>query len=242
MDEDKTTEPMFAPVSSNKRAFEVIVENIRRAVYTGRLKPGQRLPSEPELANQFNVSRSAVREALKVLELSGLLDVRRGYKGGTFVAPPDFEEASEVATVSLQLGNTTVDQLTEAREVIEVRAAELAAGRCDDESITELEATLARMQENVSVPARFITADVDFHIAVAELSGNNVFVFTLSAIRKLLVQDLNRLIHESDIREQIIDQHRQIVTAIAAGDSERAGATMRTHVRFIASTLMTRDA
>lgn len=237
VNDDKTPESVFGPVSSNKRAFEVIVEDIRRAVYTGALKPGQQLPSEPELANQFNVSRSAVREALKVLELSGLLNVRRGYKGGTFVAPPDFEEASEVATLSLQLGDTTVDQLTEAREVIEVRAAELAAGRCDAESITELEATIARMQENINVPARFITADVDFHIAVAELSGNNVFVFTLSAIRKLLVQDLNRLIRECDIQERIIDQHQEIVTAIAAGDPERAGAAMQTHVRFIASML-----
>ncbi len=91
-------EPLFEQIMAPKRNFEIIVASIRREIYRGALVPGQKLPNEFELARQFNVGRSAVREALKVLELSGLLVVRRGYNGGTFVAPPDFEEASEAIT------------------------------------------------------------------------------------------------------------------------------------------------
>lgn len=237
MGAEEQGESLFEPVSANKRHFEHIVENIRRAIYTGTLEAGQQLPSEPDLARQFNVSRSAVREALKVLELSGLLTVRRGYHGGTFVSPPDFEEASEVATLSLHLGHTTVDQLTEAREVIEIRAAELAATRCSDPEVATLEETIGQMEQYVNLPARFITADIDFHMAVAEMSQNNVFVFTLSAIRKLLIRDLNRLIVENTMREAIIQQHCDVLGAIKQHDPNRAGRTMRSHLQFIAGKL-----
>src|SRR5438067_13722400 len=127
MANEKDPASLFEPIVAPKRNFEIIEASIRREIYNGRLAPGQKLPNEFELARQFNVGRSAVREALKVLELAGLLVVRRGYNGGTFVAPPDFEEASESITLTSRLGETTIDQLIEAALAIEVRAAELTA-------------------------------------------------------------------------------------------------------------------
>ena len=91
MAKQKVNEPIFEPIETPKRHFEMIEASIRREIYNGSLVPGQKLPNEFELARQFNVGRSAVREALKVLELAGLLVVKRGYNVGTFVAPPDFE-------------------------------------------------------------------------------------------------------------------------------------------------------
>ena len=132
MPNKKTQEPMFEPIVAAKRNFEIIEASIRREIYNGALIPGQKLPNEFELARQFNVGRSAVREALKVLELAGLLVVRRGYNGGTFVAPPDFEEASEAITLTFQPGHMALGQLLEACQTIEPRAAELAASRASE--------------------------------------------------------------------------------------------------------------
>src|SRR5574337_1196105 len=141
----KPNEPLFEPIAAPKRNFEIIEASIRREIYKGTLAPGQKLPNEFELARQFNVGRSAVREALKVLELAGLLVVRRGYNGGTFVAPPDFEDASEAITLTFNPGNTSVDQLIEACQVIEGRAAELAAERASALEVTDLEEMIQQM-------------------------------------------------------------------------------------------------
>src|SRR3989440_12873486 len=111
MANEKEQASLFEPIVAPKRNFELIEASIRREIYNGSLVPGQKLPNEFELARQFNVGRSAVREALKVLELAGLLVVRRGYNGGTFVAPPDFEEASESITLTFRLGGTNIKQL-----------------------------------------------------------------------------------------------------------------------------------
>src|SRR3989442_3628497 len=90
----KVNEPIFEPIEAPKRHFELIEASIRREIYNGSLVPGQKLPNEFELARQFNVGRSAVREALKVLELAGLLVVRRCYNGGTFVKLTEVVEAT----------------------------------------------------------------------------------------------------------------------------------------------------
>ena len=126
----KVNEPIFEPIEAPKRHFELIEASIRREIYNGSLVPGQKLPNEFELARQFNVGRSAVREALKVLELAGLLFVRRGYNGGTFVTLPDFEEASEAITLTFKPGNMALDQSLDplgAASVLAARSENLAS-------------------------------------------------------------------------------------------------------------------
>ena len=147
----------------NERFFEKVANSIQREILQGNLKPGQKLPSETELAKQFNVGRSAVREALKVLELSGLLYVKRGYNGGTFVKPPDPADAF-AATTPIGTAITGWEQLMEARKLIEVRTAELASARADDEEIAALGEAVQRMRAATGVPARFIDEDVSFHL------------------------------------------------------------------------------
>ncbi len=190
MPNKKTHEPMFEPIVAAKRNFEIIEASIRREIYSGALVPGQKLPNEFELARQFNVGRSAVREALKVLELSGLLIVRRGYNGGTFVAPPDFEEASEAITLTFQPGHMALDQLLEACQTIESRAAELAASRASELEIDELEELVQRIEQCVHLPARYLTGIVDFHLSVTEMAHNSVFTLALQAMRINLIQEL----------------------------------------------------
>jgi GntR family transcriptional repressor for pyruvate dehydrogenase complex len=210
--------------------FEIIVASIRREIYSGALAPGQKLPNEFELARQFNVGRSAVREALKVLELSGLLIVRRGYNGGTFVAPPDFEEASEVVTLTFQPGQMSIDQLLEACQTIEARAAELAASHGSDLEISDLEDLVRRIEQCVHLPARFLAAIVDFHLAVTEMAHNSVFTLALQAMRNNLIQELNRLINDQHLRTTIILELKDIWKAISDHDALQAGQLMRLHL------------
>lgn len=241
MGKKKPEEPLFEPIVAPKRNFEIIEANIRREIYNGTLVPGQKLPNEFELARQFNVGRSAVREALKGLELAGLLIVRRGYNGGTFVAPPDFEYTSEAVTLTFRPGLMAVEQLIEACQVIEVRAAELAAERATDLEITDLEETIQRMEQSVHVPARYLTALIDFHVAITELSHNDVFILALRAMRNFFIQELNRLIGDHELRIIFISHQRDIWQAIAERDPERAAQAVRFHLCQIANRLPARS-
>jgi len=233
MPDKKTQEPLFEPIVAPKRNFEIIEASIRREIYNGTLTPGQKLPNEFELAKQFNVGRSAVREALKVLELAGLLVVRRGYNGGTFVAPPDFEEASEAITLIFQPGHMELDQLLEACQTIEPRAAELAAIRASDLEIDELAELVQRIEQCVHLPARYLTGIVDFHISVTEMAHNSVFTLSLQAMRLNLIQELNRLIDNQQLRKNIILQLKDIYQAISDHDISRAGQSMLAHLNHL---------
>jgi GntR family transcriptional repressor for pyruvate dehydrogenase complex len=226
----KELEPLFEPIVAPKRNFEIIEASIRREIYRGALVPGQKLPNEFELARQFNVGRSAVREGLKVLELAGLLVVRRGYNGGTFVAPPDFEEASEAITLTFRPGTMAIDQLLEACQTIEARAAELAASQASEQEISELEELVQCIEKCAHLPARYLTAIVDFHLAVTEMAHNAVFTLTLQAMRNTLIQELNRLISDQKLRTTIILELKDIWKAISDHDSLQAGQLMRTHL------------
>ena len=233
MANEKDQAPLFEPISAPKRNFEIIEASIRREIYSGTLVPGQKLPNEFELARQFNVGRSAVREALKVLELAGLLVVRRGYNGGTFVAPPDFEEASEAVTLTFQPGNLALDQLLEACQTIEARAAELAASHASELEISDLEELVQRIEQCAHLPARFLTAIVDFHLAVTEMAHNLVFTLALQAIQNNLIQELNRLVGDLSLRTTMILELKDIWKAISDHDSFRAGQLMRLHLRHL---------
>jgi GntR family transcriptional regulator, transcriptional repressor for pyruvate dehydrogenase complex len=226
----KEQESLFEPIVAPKRNFEIIEASIRREIYNGALVPGQKLPNEFELARQFNVGRSAVREALKVLELSGLLVVRRGYNGGTFVAPPDFEEASEAITLTFQPGNMALNQLLEACQTIETRAAELAASHASDLEISDLEELVQRIEQCVHIPARYLTGIVDFHLAITEMAHNSVYTLALQAMRNNLIQELNRLISDQKLRTTIILELQGIWKAISDHDSLQAGQLMRSHL------------
>jgi GntR family transcriptional regulator, transcriptional repressor for pyruvate dehydrogenase complex len=229
----KEKEPLFEPIVAPKRNFEIIEASIRREIYSGKLVPGQKLPNEFELARQFNVGRSAVREALKVLELAGLLFVRRGYNGGTFITPPDFEESSEAITLTFQPGNMALDQLLEACRTIGARAAELAAAYASDVEIGDLEELVRRIEQCVHLPARYLTAIVDFHLAVTEMAHNSVFTLALQAMRNNLIQELNRLISDQQLRTTIILELKDIWKAISDHDSLQAGQLMRLHLRHL---------
>lgn len=222
----------FKPLKS-ERFFEKVAGAIQREILLGNLQPGQKLPNETELARQFSVGRSAVREALKVLELSGLLIVKRGFNGGTFVRPPDPEDSYNPTPSSLTFERASIDQLMEARILIEVKTSELAATRGEDTEIAHLKQLLSRMRAMARTPARFISADVDFHLCIAEAAKNEVFLVMINAVKTSLKNDINKIIAQPGAVEEILDDHSEIYKHIAARNPRGAARAMEHHLQRI---------
>jgi GntR family transcriptional repressor for pyruvate dehydrogenase complex len=222
---------VFKPLK-NERFFEKVANSIQREILLGNLAPGERLPSETELAKQFNVGRSAVREALKVLELTGLLYVKRGHNGGTFVKPPDPADAFSAHT-PIGVAVTGWEQLMEARKLIEVRTAELAASRADEEEVEGLLESLARMRDVTTTPARFIKEDVEFHLRIAEAARNEVFLSVVASLRTALKNETNDLIALDGAVDEILADHEVICGRIAGRDSAGAGKAMGRHLQHM---------
>lgn len=218
----------FSPVGTG-RTFELVLRQLREQLESGRLRPGEKLPSEPDLASQFGVSRTALREALKVLELSGYLEIRRGYGGGTFVARPSAEEFKMVTPSGVRVSAVTPVQLEQVRLAIEPAAAGIAAGM-DVRDVRPLEDTVREMEIFDDRPARVLEANVDFHVAVAKVSGNPVFVALLEELRPAVYRELNLPVRNPDWRETCRKEHGQIIAAIKSGDKDSAERVMRHHL------------
>lgn len=218
----------FSPVGS-RRTFELVLRQLREQIEAGRLSPGEKLPAEPELAAQFGVSRTALREALKVLELSGYLEIRRGYGGGTFVAKPAAEEFRMIAPSTIPITDVTPRQLAQVRIAIEPQAAGIAA-RKDARDVRQLEDTVREMEVFDDRPARVLEANVNFHVAVAEASANPIFVTLLEELRPAVYRDLNLSVRDPGWRETCRREHEQIITEIKDGDYEGAEQAMRGHL------------
>jgi len=220
---------MFEPLRT-ERTFEVIARQLREAIYTERFKPGDKLPTERELANIFNASRAAVRSAVLNLEQSGLLQIRKGSGGGFFVREPGFEPVRDSLNELLKLGKATVSDLAEVRGVLEPEASRLAAIRAEPEDIESMEASIVNLKERMSrcLPRR--PADFNFHICVATGAKNPAIILLIRALTDIIYQTTGSYVVESPDNEAIIDQHRRILDAIKAKDPETARVAALKHV------------
>jgi GntR family transcriptional repressor for pyruvate dehydrogenase complex len=215
----------FAKVSAG-RSFELIRNALRHAIETGELRPGDRLPAEPALAEEFGVSRSVLREALKALELSGDVEVRRGYGGGTFIAPPRTVEEHAPVASSLAI---TPAQLLDVRLTLEPAAARLAADGADPKARALREA-VNDMEMLDTRPARVLQADAEFHLAVAAATGNPVFSSVLGGLRPVFYRALNEAAQSPAWREQAREDHARIAFEVARRNAALAETLMRAHI------------
>jgi GntR family transcriptional regulator, transcriptional repressor for pyruvate dehydrogenase complex len=228
--------PLFrklAPV----RIFEQVVNQIRDMILNGVFHPGDKLPSEQELEKQFNVSRSSIREALRVLEYDGFVEVRRG--SGTFIA--DYAERRngriEVARW-LEKREDTLQEVLQVREYLEGLNASLAASKADKEKI----ASIGSIQEEYSALVKSEKADDDidinelvrldlkFHMSISE-AGSNSLVHELVSNVVPAFQDSNKaVLYVGASSEKTMLEHKKILDAIESGDPAAAELAMRDHI------------
>jgi GntR family transcriptional regulator, transcriptional repressor for pyruvate dehydrogenase complex len=203
-----------------------IADRLRRQIGSGQLKPGEQLPGHRDLAAMFSVSVGSVREAISMLVSEGLIATRAGH--GTFVA----ESTEQIPTIwsASPLDRNKVQELIDAREILEGALAAMAAERATAEQIEKLRSIVDRMQEAHSDAAIFLAADVELHQLLAEAADNRYLLKAMGGIRSMLRRDLE-LGAELSIRrvgdlQFAVDEHRQVVEAIAARDPVAARAAM----------------
>ncbi len=225
----------FTPVQT-RRTFEEAVEQIAEKVKLGELQVGDRLPSERALADQMRISRPTLREAVKVLQDSGLVEVRRGAAGGMFVAtelvPPDLLASRR----ELRLGE--VGQVLEARRVLEPRVAALAAARAGEEDFLAMERTIADQRALVATgdvlhdgrEDRFLALDVRFHLTIARASGNGMLVALVRQVYRDLEIARDMAMHHETVPQWVIDVHERTLAAIRSGDLQAVDRVMDEHL------------
>ena len=192
--------------ATRPRAFHAIVDQVRADVFARRRRPGDRLPPEPVLAEQFGVSRMGVREALRVLELQGLVEVRHGYGGGVFVAEPNGTALLGALEDSLRQGQVGADELYQARVLVEPAIARLAVARDADALAARLADNVARTEQALTDGATVSALNREFHRILAEHAGNRVLALMMQALQELL-ETLDERPARALIAAQVGDTH-----------------------------------
>jgi len=206
-------------------------------IIDGQFPAGSALPTELELAEQADVSRLTVREAINTLRAKNVVRIERGR--GTYVNPPDQWTALEpVLRAARSAGATDRSpgipyRLLEARRIIEVSVAELAAARRSDNDLALMEQALTDMETAAADGDvdRFVTADIAFHQAVLDAAGNPFISALFDPLGQLLIDARRQTSAHADIRTHAIEQHRNVLVAIRAQDPEQARWAMHGHLR-----------
>ncbi len=215
------------------RASQDIVQQIKESIFAGKLAPGDRLPSEKELVEQFGLSRITVRDALRVLESQGLIAIKVGAGGGAFVANPSSKPLSNMLSDMLRLQGGATRELVEARHVIETSIVTFAAQRAIAEDLEAMRrAIVAARAARAAGDPRFTPHSVDFHIALAKAAKNQVLLFTVNSLQTFFHETLDRLLPDDRMAQRAIEDHQKLLNAIAAHDVEQANQVMREHLAY----------
>jgi DNA-binding FadR family transcriptional regulator len=200
------------------------------------LTQGARLPNEVVLAEQFGVSRPTVREALRLLAAQNLIRTAKGAGGGSYVTLPSIGGVSDFLHSSLALladaDDVTLDELLEARELLEVPAARLAAARRTEAELEQLLAAIPDEPLRLGLQGQFVY-NQDFHLVVIEGCRNPLLAIAAQPIFAVLQRKLARSKLGRPFHRAINDQHRTIAAAIEAGDAEGAGDEMHAHLEYL---------
>jgi GntR family transcriptional regulator, transcriptional repressor for pyruvate dehydrogenase complex len=219
-------------VVQTSRLYEQIVQQIEDSIVKGELKEGEQLPAERELAQQFGVSRTAVREAVKTLREKGLVEAYAGR--GTFVT---INTAHSIRlTLDRMLRGDASDgtaHLTEVREILEPEIAALAAQRADEDALSAMSESIGVMDTARQDPEGFIEGDLDFHLALAEAASNPLILSLIDSIVGLLREQRMRTFYTAGGPERGQYHHKRILQAVEHRDPQGARDAMRAHLRQV---------
>jgi GntR family transcriptional repressor for pyruvate dehydrogenase complex len=221
---------MQFPVTAIKQepASDRVVSQLLAMVKAGTLKPGDRLPCERDMAEMFNVSRPTVREALRALAVLGVLKARHG--SGIFVSALEAKEILGPLSFFLTLQDVQVDQLYEARRLIEGEIASLAARYATVGDIAELRQLIAEQQQRIGDPHSYRESDGSFHRRLAQIAGNPFLARAAESLGVLGLEFRKTASETPAVLESSIRDHYVIVDCIAAGDMDGARIGMQAHM------------
>lgn len=209
-------------------ATQFVVSHVRGLLDQGKLRPGDRLPAERDLARQLGVSRPSLRAGLRSLSVMGVVQIRPG--AGSFIAggPPAF--AADALRFQAALHGFTRDQMFQARLVLEVAVAGLAAAHADSDDLIAVSDEATGMFASMGDPQLFLRHDIEFHRAVAAACGNPILSAFVNMVSEQFREQRQRTIDRAADLKQAADEHRAIYLALRAHDADRACRAMREHL------------
>jgi DNA-binding FadR family transcriptional regulator len=212
------------------RAHEYVAEQIRRHIALRLVKPGEALPAERELAVMFGVGRPTIQHALRLLEAAGLVEARRGRTGGTFITRPEQDSlAADDLILRVMRHRKELEDLLLYRRVIEPAVARVAAATRRGDDLAAMRRAIRGMASAASEPD-YMRHDTDFHIAVAQATGNPFLTRAIEEIRMRL-NDAMTLLPESDTWHRRMEgEHEALLEAVQNGDVDAAETLMQQHV------------
>lgn len=224
------------------KASDVLAHHLRERILSGEIAEGAALPPERELVEQTQLSRATVREALRILEVQGLLQIKAGRAGGAFVRSPSSQSMADSVELLVRGRRIRLDALHETREAVEPSCAVLAAKHRTEANLEELDEANADIVAAGENMAAFLSANVRWHIAVARASQNELLSGFMQAISRgiYLATEYEGFV-DADIRETAARAHRSITRAIRDRDPDAAWRRMQRHVHGFAAAILATD-
>lgn len=227
------------------RAYESVIDQIEQRITSGALRVGDRLPPERDLSAMLGVSRSAVREAMRALEAVGVIRPGLGRDAGTVLASSSGEALTRMLRLHMGLANFPMQDVIEARVMLERWSVALAATNADEADLEALRGLVAEMDDPDIYRDRFNSLDTAFHVAIAEAGGNRLVAAMTTAIRASMAAAILRSFHDSadwgDLVEDLRRGHRAILRALEDRNADAAADVLEEHIRFAFSALSWSD-
>ena len=210
-----------------KRLSQTIAERMRFLIRSGDLAVGERLPPERELCDSFGVSRTALREALRILEANGLVQIKVGAAGGAIVTTPSFGTVGAGISDLLSMSALSAANVTEARRIIELGIVPVVCERATEEDVTELFALCDSAADRRAAGDYSISDSFGFHLRLAQATHNPAIAMLFQSFHEPILSSLSEADHTG---VQGVDEHRKVVEAISQHDAEKALAAMSQHL------------
>jgi len=229
---------MFQPLRSEKKIFQRISDQIRELIFSGVLKPGDKLPSEKEIAGQFRTGRMVVREALRILEQSGLVYIKQGSLGGAFVRSPDTTVITRSISDLVKIGDVTIRELTETRLGIEKVILEFAISRITQDDLDLLKKNIEDSEKTILDGKRATKEHLDFHILIAQSTKNRLFEMIIESIMNVVFSYMQKVKPTKEDSIKVLNSHKEIYKAIQERNLARAKKELEKHFLDVNSELL----
>jgi DNA-binding FadR family transcriptional regulator len=232
----ETQNNLFTPIS-NRRTFEQVSNEIKKVIFTGVLKPGDKLPSEVAMARQFKVGRQTVREGLRLLELSGFIAIQKGSTGGPVIKDTIHHKIGNLFLDAIQLKKMTGEELTIARLEIEKIILKYVIKNIQGDEINDIKENIYKAKEMVNQGIPAFEKNVEFHKLLAKATKNSVFNIVMESLMVVVCHFLSGLETDLERSNRVLRYHDVILDAIIKKDEEKAINTLEEHLLEVRSRL-----
>jgi GntR family transcriptional regulator, transcriptional repressor for pyruvate dehydrogenase complex len=210
---------------------ERIANRIVSLISERQLRPGDKLPSERDLAGMMQVSRPSLREALRALAMLNIVEIRQG--SGTYVSSLKPELLVEHLDFVFALDDSTFAELLEARSVLEPSIAALAAANASDEELQALDECMEKIKSAVEDPSSFLEADLELHQKITQAARNQILARFMTSLTRLGLASRTRTVALPGVREQTVEDHQEIVDALQRRAAQAASRAMQKHMENV---------